>query len=89
MKEIEGIIIHQLAQKEKDAMLSFLTNEGLLSIYARGIKDNKSKNAHAVSVGCLSFRNVSDAESPKSALIPRIARFILQSLHVSGLESCP
>lgn len=73
MKEIEGIIIHQLAQKEKDAMLSFLTNEGLLSIYARGIKDNKSKNAHAVSVGCLSSLEINEGrlggKSLKSATL--------------------
>lgn len=73
MKEIEGIIIYQVAQKEKDAMLSFLTEEGLLSIYARGVKDNKSKNAYAINAGCLSSLEINEGrlggKSLKSATL--------------------
>ena len=53
MLEIDAIILTNILQKEKDAMVSALTKDGLLSFYARGVKDNKSKNAAAVNIGVL------------------------------------
>lgn len=53
MLEVDAIILTNILQKEKDAMVSALTKDGLLSFYSRGVKDNKSKNAAAVNVGVL------------------------------------
>ena len=49
--EIEGIVIRQVQYKEKDAMVSVLTKDGMVSFLARGILNPTSKNASA----CLLF----------------------------------
>lgn len=49
--EIEGIVIRQVQYKEKDAMVSVLTKDGMVSFLARGILNPTSKNASS----CLLF----------------------------------
>lgn len=43
--EIEGIVLRQTPYKEKDAIISVLTEKGIASFYARGILSLTSKNA--------------------------------------------
>lgn len=43
--EIEGIVLRQTPYKEKDAIVSVLTKNGIASFYARGILALTSKNA--------------------------------------------
>lgn len=43
--EIEGIVLRQVPYKEKDAMMTVLTEKGIASFYARGILSLTSKNA--------------------------------------------
>lgn len=43
--EIEGIVLRQVVYKEKDAMMTILTPNGIASFFARGILSLTSKNA--------------------------------------------
>ena len=49
--EVEGIVIRLNQYKEKDAMVSVLTKDGMVSFLARGILNPSSKNASS----CLLF----------------------------------
>lgn len=48
--EIEGIVLQITTYKEKDAMINVLTNEGVVSFLARGVKGINSKNAPSVNL---------------------------------------
>ena len=43
--EFDGIILRSTPLKEKDAMITALTNDKLVSFYARGVLSIKSKNS--------------------------------------------
>ena len=63
---VEGIVIRSVAFKEKDAMITLLCRDKIISFYARGVLSIKSKNASSVSL--CTYGRYDLNEGPQSGL---------------------